>query len=93
MVWGFFLGELFRWNASDIGDLKCGLKNRSSGSHSPASGSRNKSQLYVWAKDHPKVMGTEPVCAPQRVSLNQSLINQGKGTVLRGRWDLEGLRR
>lgn len=93
MVWGFFLGELFRWNASDIGDLECDLKNRSSGSHSPASGSRNKSQLYVWAKDHPKIVGTEPICAPQRVSLNQSLINQGKGTVLRGRWDLEGLRR
>ncbi|XP_026636959.1 B-lymphocyte antigen CD19 [Microtus ochrogaster] len=69
-------GELFRWNASDIGDLKCGLKNRSSGSHSPASGSRNKSLLYVWAKDHPEVVGTEPVCAPRRVSLNQSLINQ-----------------
>nr|XP_048316074.1 B-lymphocyte antigen CD19 isoform X3 [Myodes glareolus] len=69
-------GELFRWNASDIGDLKCGPKNRSSGSHSPVSGSRNKSQLYVWAKGRPEVVGTEPVCAPRRVSLNQSLINQ-----------------
>ncbi|KAH0514981.1 B-lymphocyte antigen CD19 [Microtus ochrogaster] len=73
-------GELFRWNVSDIGDLKCGLENRSSGSHSPASGSRNKSLLYVWAKDHPEVVGTEPVCAPRRVSLNQSLINQDEGT-------------
>lgn len=93
MVWGFFPGELFRWNASDIGDLKCGPKNRSSGSHSPVSGSRNKSQLYVWAEGRPEVVGTEPVCAPRRVSLNQSLINQGKGTMLRGCWDLEGLGR
>ncbi|CAO2583223.1 B-lymphocyte antigen CD19 [Lemmus lemmus] len=76
MVWRFFPGELFRWNASDIGDLKCGPKNRSSGSHSPASGSHNKSRLYVWAKGRPEVVGTEPVCAPRRVSLNQSLINQ-----------------
>ncbi|KAL1788133.1 B-lymphocyte antigen CD19 [Sigmodon hispidus] len=69
-------GELFRWNASNIGDLDCGLESRSLERHSPASGSRNRSKLYVWAKDRPEVMGTEPVCAPQRVSLNQSLINQ-----------------
>ncbi|XP_040610561.1 B-lymphocyte antigen CD19 isoform X1 [Mesocricetus auratus] len=69
-------GELFRWNASDIGDLNCGLENRSSGSHGPTSGSHKSPSLYVWTKDHPEVMGTEPVCAPQTVSLNQSLINQ-----------------
>lgn len=81
MVWVFFPGELFRWNASDVRDLDCGLENRSSGSHRPSSGSHNSSWLYVWAKDHPEVVGTKPVCAPQRISLNQSLINQGKGTL------------
>ncbi|XP_052619450.1 B-lymphocyte antigen CD19 isoform X1 [Peromyscus californicus insignis] len=69
-------GELFRWNASDIRDMDCGLENRSSESHRPASGSRNISWLYVWAKDHPEAVGTGTVCAPQRVSQNQTLINQ-----------------
>lgn len=65
-------GELFRWNASDLGDLDCDLGNRSSGSHRSTSGSR----LYVWATDHPEVWKTKPVCAPREISLNQSLINQ-----------------
>ncbi|GAB1292676.1 B-lymphocyte antigen CD19 [Apodemus speciosus] len=65
-------GELFRWNASDVEDLDCDLRSRSSGSHRPTSGSR----LYVWTKGGPKVWGTKPVCAPWRSSLNQSLINQ-----------------
>ncbi|XP_008822191.1 B-lymphocyte antigen CD19 isoform X2 [Nannospalax galili] len=66
-------GELFRWNASDLGDLDCGLKNRSSEGHRPSSGHHTRSQLYVWAKDRPKMWRTEPVCAPPRVSLNQSI--------------------
>ncbi|XP_052055428.1 B-lymphocyte antigen CD19 isoform X1 [Apodemus sylvaticus] len=65
-------GELFRWNASDVGDLDCDLRNRSSGSHRSTSGS----QLYVWTKGGPKAWGTKPVCAPWGSSLNQSLINQ-----------------
>ncbi|XP_021491628.1 B-lymphocyte antigen CD19 isoform X1 [Meriones unguiculatus] len=69
-------GELFRWNASDLEDLDCSLGNKSSGSHRPASGS----QLYVWAKDHPEGRGKVPECAPQKVSLNQSLINQDLST-------------
>jgi CD19 antigen len=76
-VWVLFLGELFRWNASDFGDLGCGLENRSSESPRLSSGHPNRSWLYVWDKGHPKTWGAEPVCTPQRERLNQS-FNQGK---------------
>ncbi|XP_020013628.1 B-lymphocyte antigen CD19 isoform X1 [Castor canadensis] len=65
-------GELFRWNASDFGDLGCGLENRSSESPRLSSGHPNRSWLYVWDKGHPKTWGAEPVCTPQRERLNQS---------------------
>ncbi|XP_004622967.1 B-lymphocyte antigen CD19 isoform X3 [Octodon degus] len=69
-------GELFRWNASDLGDLSCGPApgNRSSPTsprlspHHP-----NSSQLYVWDKDRSKSRKGKSVCAPPRGSLNQSL--------------------
>lgn len=89
LVWGLLPGEMFRWNASNVRDLDCDLRNRSSGSHRSTSGS----QLYVWVKDHPKVWGTKPVCAPRGSSLNQSLINQGtvgprrRCCVGAGKWD------
>ncbi|XP_058296836.1 B-lymphocyte antigen CD19 isoform X4 [Hylobates moloch] len=66
-------GELFRWNVSDLGGLGCGLKNRSSEGPSSPSGKLMNPQLYVWAKDRPKVWEGEPPCGPPRDSLNQSL--------------------
>ncbi|XP_034376821.1 B-lymphocyte antigen CD19 isoform X2 [Arvicanthis niloticus] len=65
-------GELFRWNASNLGDLDCDQGNRSSGSQRSTSGS----QLYVWSKDRHDFSRTKSVCAPRGSSLNQSLINQ-----------------
>nr|XP_044986826.1 B-lymphocyte antigen CD19 isoform X3 [Jaculus jaculus] len=65
-------GELFRWNVSDLEELGCGPENTSSEGHRPSSGHRTSSWLYVWAKGHPKVWGTEPVCLPPRSSLNQN---------------------
>ncbi|XP_077880274.1 B-lymphocyte antigen CD19 isoform X4 [Ictidomys tridecemlineatus] len=64
--------ELFRWNASDLEALKCSRGNMSSGGTGLSSAPPNTSQLYVWAKDHPKIWNTEPVCAPPRGSLKQS---------------------
>ncbi|XP_048645668.1 B-lymphocyte antigen CD19 isoform X1 [Marmota marmota marmota] len=64
--------ELFRWNASDLEALNCSRGNMSSGGTGPSSDRPITSQLYVWAKDHPKIWNTEPVCAPPRGSLKQS---------------------
>ncbi|XP_032098945.1 B-lymphocyte antigen CD19 isoform X3 [Sapajus apella] len=58
-------GELFRWNASDLRGWGCDLENRSSEGRS--------SQLYVWAKDRPKIWEGEPLCGPLGDSLNQTL--------------------
>uniref|UniRef100_G1RKT9 CD19 molecule n=1 Tax=Nomascus leucogenys TaxID=61853 RepID=G1RKT9_NOMLE len=66
-------GELFRWNVSDLGGLGCGLKNRSSEGPSSPSRKLMNPQLYVWAKDRPKVWEGEAPCGPPRDSLNQSL--------------------
>nr|XP_039334031.1 B-lymphocyte antigen CD19 isoform X3 [Saimiri boliviensis boliviensis] len=66
-------GELFRWNASDLGGRGCGLENRSSEDPSSPSGNLMSSQLYVWAKDRPKIWEGEPPCGPLRDSLNQTL--------------------
>ncbi|XP_012867157.1 PREDICTED: B-lymphocyte antigen CD19 [Dipodomys ordii] len=65
-------GELFRWNASDFGDLGCGLENRSSGDPRLSSDQPISSLLYVWAEDHAKIWRTEPVCDPPRGTRNQS---------------------
>uniref|UniRef100_A0A8C9PIV6 CD19 molecule n=1 Tax=Spermophilus dauricus TaxID=99837 RepID=A0A8C9PIV6_SPEDA len=65
-------GELFRWNASDLEALNCSRGNMSSGGTGLSSDLPFASQLYVWAKDHPKIWNTEPVCAPPRGSLKQS---------------------
>ncbi|XP_027804314.2 B-lymphocyte antigen CD19 isoform X2 [Marmota flaviventris] len=64
--------ELFRWNASDLEALNCSRGNMSSGGTGLSSDRPITSQLYVWAKDHPKIWNTEPVCAPPRGSLKQS---------------------
>ncbi|KAM5131117.1 B-lymphocyte antigen CD19 isoform 4-T4 [Callospermophilus lateralis] len=69
-------GELFRWNASDLEALNCSRGNMSSGGTGLSSDPPITSQLYVWAKDHPKIWNTEPVCAPPRGSLKQS-FSQG----------------
>ncbi|XP_036775497.1 B-lymphocyte antigen CD19 isoform X1 [Manis pentadactyla] len=53
-------GELFRWNASDLGEPDCGLGNR------PSSGRPLSSQLYVWGRDHPEIWETDPACPPPR---------------------------
>ncbi|XP_013360296.1 PREDICTED: B-lymphocyte antigen CD19 isoform X2 [Chinchilla lanigera] len=66
-------GELFRWNASDVGDLSCGPGNGSSAGPRPSSPQPPNSQLYVWDKGLPWSWEAEPVCAPPRGSLNQSL--------------------
>ncbi|XP_048187798.1 B-lymphocyte antigen CD19 isoform X2 [Perognathus longimembris pacificus] len=65
-------GELFRWNASDLGDLNCGLKNRSSGDTRLSSDSPISPLLYVWTEDQAKVQRTELVCDPPRGPQNQS---------------------
>ncbi|XP_042522781.1 B-lymphocyte antigen CD19 isoform X14 [Dipodomys spectabilis] len=65
-------GELFRWNASDFGDLGCGLENRSSGDPRLSSDQPISSLLYVWGEDHAKIWRTEPVCDPPRGTRNQS---------------------
>ncbi|XP_013365660.1 PREDICTED: B-lymphocyte antigen CD19-like isoform X2 [Chinchilla lanigera] len=70
---GLFPGELFRWNASDVGDLSCGPGNGSSAGPRPSSPQPPNSQLYVWDKGLPWSWEAEPVCAPPRGSLNQSL--------------------
>ncbi|EHB11842.1 B-lymphocyte antigen CD19 [Heterocephalus glaber] len=66
-------GKLFRWNASDLGDLSCGPGNGSSGRPRLAPHHRNNSQLYVWNKGHPEIWEAEPGCAPSRGSLKESL--------------------
>ncbi|XP_008048894.1 B-lymphocyte antigen CD19 isoform X2 [Carlito syrichta] len=66
-------GELFRWNASDLGDLGCSLDNRSSEGPRPPSGKLASSQLYVWAQNRPEIWKGEPGCAPPRDNLNESL--------------------
>lgn len=60
LVLGLFPGELFRWNASDLGEPDCGLGNR------PSSGRPLSSQLYVWGRDHPEIWETDPACPPPR---------------------------
>uniref|UniRef100_A0A2K5PA87 CD19 molecule n=1 Tax=Cebus imitator TaxID=2715852 RepID=A0A2K5PA87_CEBIM len=66
-------GELFRWNASDLRGWGCDLENRSSEGPSSPSGNLTSSQLYVWAKDRPKIWEGEPPCGPLGDSLNQTL--------------------
>ncbi|KAM5227697.1 B-lymphocyte antigen CD19 [Ctenodactylus gundi] len=66
-------GKLFRWNASDLGDLSCGPGNRSSEGPTASSGHRSISQLYVWDKGYPRIWEAEPVCAPPRSNLRRSL--------------------
>ncbi|XP_012664311.2 B-lymphocyte antigen CD19 isoform X1 [Otolemur garnettii] len=63
-------GELFRWNASDLG---CSLGNRSSEDPRPSSGHPTSSQVYVWANDHPEVWKGRHMCVPPRQNLSQSL--------------------
>ncbi|XP_026982317.1 B-lymphocyte antigen CD19 isoform X1 [Sagmatias obliquidens] len=65
-------GELFRWNASDLNDPSCGLRNRSSEGPRPSSGHPTRSQVYVWAKNNPKILHTDSACAPPNSTLNQS---------------------
>eukprot|EP00069_Balaena_mysticetus_P002920 bmy_00800T0 len=65
-------GELFRWNASDLNDPSCGLGDRSSEGPRPSSGHPTRSQIYVWAKDHPEILHTDSACAPPNGTLNQS---------------------
>lgn len=81
LLLGLFPGELFRWNASDLEALKCSQGNTSSGATGLSSSPPLGSQLYVWAKDHPEIWKTEPVCAPQRGHLTQN-FTQGKGSLL-----------
>ncbi|KAM6165804.1 B-lymphocyte antigen CD19 [Erethizon dorsatum] len=66
-------GELFRWNASDLGDLSCSPGNGSSEGPQLSSHHPTSSQLYVWDKGLPQSWEPEPVCAPPRGSLNESL--------------------
>ncbi|XP_074179000.1 B-lymphocyte antigen CD19 isoform X2 [Rhinolophus sinicus] len=66
-------GELFQWKASDLDDSGCDLENRSSEDHRLSSGHPTSSQLYMRAKDHPKIWETDPACAPPKSSSNQSL--------------------
>ncbi|XP_019062959.1 B-lymphocyte antigen CD19 isoform X2 [Fukomys damarensis] len=66
-------GKLFRWNTSDLGDLSCGLGNGSSGGPRLSPHHPNNSQLYVWNQGHPEIWEAEPVCAPPRGSLKESL--------------------
>ncbi|XP_058425752.1 B-lymphocyte antigen CD19 isoform X2 [Diceros bicornis minor] len=65
-------GELFRWNASDLDDLGCGLGNRPSEGPRSFPGHPTSSQLYVWDKDQRKIWKTDLKCASNRSSLNQS---------------------
>ncbi|XP_010621811.1 B-lymphocyte antigen CD19 isoform X1 [Fukomys damarensis] len=73
LVLGLFPGKLFRWNTSDLGDLSCGLGNGSSGGPRLSPHHPNNSQLYVWNQGHPEIWEAEPVCAPPRGSLKESL--------------------
>lgn len=77
LVLGLFPGELFQWKASDLDDSGCDLENRSSEDHRPFSDHSTSSQLYMRAKDHPKIWETDPACAPPKSSSNQS-FNQGE---------------
>ncbi|XP_042638163.1 B-lymphocyte antigen CD19 [Orycteropus afer afer] len=66
-------GEMFRWNASDLDGLGCGLGNMSSEGPRSLAGSSTSSQVYVWAKDHPEIWEADPLCAPPQGSPNQRL--------------------
>ncbi|KAB1263415.1 B-lymphocyte antigen CD19 [Camelus dromedarius] len=65
-------GEMFRWNASDLNDPSCDPENSPSKGSRPSSGHPTRPQLYVWVKDHPEILYTDPACAPPNGSLNQS---------------------
>lgn len=70
---GFFPGELFRWNASNIDAPGCDLENRSSEDRRPSSDHLTSSQLYVWTNDHPEIWEMDPECGLPKGSQNQSL--------------------
>ncbi|KAB1263417.1 B-lymphocyte antigen CD19 [Camelus dromedarius] len=72
LVLGIFPGEMFRWNASDLNDPSCDPENSPSKGSRPSSGHPTRPQLYVWVKDHPEILYTDPACAPPNGSLNQS---------------------
>ncbi|KAF5914750.1 hypothetical protein HPG69_005248 [Diceros bicornis minor] len=82
-------GELFRWNASDLDDLGCGLGNRPSEGPRSFPGHPTSSQLYVWDKDQRKIWKTDLKCASNRSSLNQS---HTQGKVLRRCQEVRDLR-
>ena len=78
LVLGIFPGKLFRWNASDLNDPSCDLRNKTSKGPRSSSGHPTKSQLNVWGTDHFKeISHADLPCAPPNSTLNQS-DNRGK---------------
>ncbi|ELR57262.1 B-lymphocyte antigen CD19 [Bos mutus] len=66
-------GKLFRWNASDLNDPSCDLRNKTSKGPRSSSGHPTKSQLNVWGTDHFKeISHADLPCAPPNSTLNQS---------------------
>lgn len=78
LVLGIFPGKLFRWNASDLNDPSCDLRNKTSKGPRSSSGHPTKSQLNVWGTDHFKeISHADLPCAPPNSTLNHS-DNRGK---------------
>ncbi|XP_075384528.1 B-lymphocyte antigen CD19 isoform X2 [Tenrec ecaudatus] len=75
-------GEMFRWNASDLG---CDLGTMSSENPWSSSDSATSSKVYVWAENRPETWESDPACAPSQGSSNQSLgqdLTVAPGSVL-----------
>ncbi|XP_060030090.1 B-lymphocyte antigen CD19 [Erinaceus europaeus] len=66
-------GELFRWNASDLGGSGCDIGNRSVQDPRGPPAYPPASRIYVWKKNYPEIWEPEPLCATPRAQSNRSL--------------------